>query len=79
MMIPAAFDLFGEIPVTLDDLNTWCDHLGKSWTCEWRKEWYIQNWNVAAKVQRTKLDGSFWTFSDRSSSILAVGYRVALP
>lgn len=59
-MIPSAFDLFGEVPVTLTDLNIWCDHLGKHWPAEWRKEWYIKNWNVADKVRQSKLDGSFF-------------------
>lgn len=59
-MIPSAIDLFGEVPVTLADLDAWCDHLGKYWPCEWRKEWYIKCWNVADKVRGAKLDGSFF-------------------
>jgi len=59
-IIPNPTDLFGDVPVTLDDLNTWCDHIGKEWPAEWRRDWYILNWNVAEKIQRSKLDGSFW-------------------
>lgn len=59
-MIPNAVDLFGEIPVTLADLDAWCDQIGKHWPCEWRKDWYIQNWNVADKVRAAKLSGEFF-------------------
>jgi hypothetical protein len=52
-MIPRATDLFGKIPVPLDDLNTCYDHL----KLHWRKDWYIHNWNVADKVRQAKLDG----------------------
>jgi hypothetical protein len=59
-MMPSPIDLFGEVPVTLHDLDMWCDYIGKAWPSEWRKEWYIKNWNVADKVRRGKLDGSFF-------------------
>lgn len=59
-MIPSATDLFGEVPVTAADLNTWCDHLNKHWPTEWRRDWYIENWNVADKVRQSKLSGEFF-------------------
>lgn len=59
-MIPNAVDLFGEIPVTLDDIDAWCDRISQHWPSAWRKDWYIKNWNVADKVRQGKLNGSFF-------------------
>ena len=58
-MIPSPVDLFGEVPVTWSDLYEWCDRQRVSLT-PWRREWYIKNWNVADKVRRAKLAGTFY-------------------
>lgn len=59
-MTPSPIDLFGEVPVTDDDIAAWCAHVQFYSPVEWRREWYIKNWNVADKVRRAKLDGTFY-------------------
>ena len=56
-MTPMPYDLFGEVPVTWDEVYAWCEHVAG--ITGWRRDWYIRNWNVIAKVQRAKADGSF--------------------
>jgi len=58
MMTPMPFDLFGEIPVTWDEVHTWCEKVAGM--TGWRRDWYIRHWNVIEKVRRAKADGSFY-------------------
>lgn len=57
MLTPMPFDLFGEVPVTWDEVYAWCEKVAGM--TGWRRDWYIRNWNVIEKVQRAKTDGSF--------------------
>lgn len=57
MPTPMPFDLFGEVPVTWDEVYAWCEQVAG--VTGWRREWYIRNWNVIEKVQRAKIAGSF--------------------
>lgn len=59
-MFPHPIDLFGEVPVTHDDLDAWCELVRFSSPVQWRRDWYIKNWDVAGKVRRSKLDGSWY-------------------
>ena len=52
------FDLFGEIPVTWDEVHTWCEKVAGM--TGWRRDWYIRHWNIIEKVRRAKADGSFY-------------------
>lgn len=51
-------DLFGEIPVTKDDIEKWLEinapHLRERY-----KEKYIMNWNVVEKIKQAKKNGTF--------------------
>ena len=53
-------DLFGDVQVTLDDLHTWVAAVSPAWTSSDRSlAFYIDRWNVADKVRRAKLAGTF--------------------
>lgn len=58
MMTPMPFDLFGEIPVTWDEVHTWCEKVAGM--TGWRRDWYIRHWNVIEKVCRAKANGTFY-------------------
>ena len=58
MMTPMPFDLFGEIPVTWDEVHTWCEKVAGM--TGWRRDWYIQHWNIIEKVRRAKASGTFY-------------------
>lgn len=51
-------DLFGEIPVTKDDIKYWMKKHAPN-IRELYKEKYIENWNVVEKIKRAKKDGTF--------------------
>lgn len=48
------FDLFGEIPVTQDELVLWCKLVPKLPADSPRFDWYVKYWNVAQKIQAAK-------------------------
>lgn len=52
------YDLFGEIPVTLDEVYAWCDRVASHLSPE-RRDWYISNWNVVGKIQQAKREGTY--------------------
>lgn len=53
-------DLFGDVQVTLDDLHAWVAAIAPAWTSSERSlTYYIRHWNVADKVRRAKLAGTF--------------------
>lgn len=54
-----ALDLFGEVPITFDDLRAWVAAMTRLDPDSSRAEWYIKNWNVADKVRAAKLAGTF--------------------
>ncbi|MBI5917900.1 MAG: hypothetical protein HY849_00790 [Nitrosomonadales bacterium] len=57
---PSAYDLFGEIPVTLDDIETWLDYIPRMKDATpSRRAWYAKNWNVVAKIKGAKKDGNW--------------------
>lgn len=58
MITPMPFDLFGEVPVTWGEVHTWCEKVAGM--TGWRRDWYIQHWNVIEKVRHAKVDGSFY-------------------
>ena len=49
------FDLFGEIPVTYDELVLWCEVIAKVRPDSWRFDWYVKNWDVPSKIRAAKL------------------------
>ena len=53
-------DLFGEVVVTYEDLELWVSALAPGFALnEQRAAYYIARWNVADKVRRAKLAGTF--------------------
>jgi hypothetical protein len=53
-------DLFGEVVVTYEDLELWVSALAPGFALnEQRSAYYIARWNVADKVRRAKLAGTF--------------------
>lgn len=54
-----ALDLFGEVPITHDDLRAWVAAVPRIDPDSWRFDWYLKNWNVVDKVRAAKLAGTF--------------------
>lgn len=55
-------DLFGDVVVTHDDLCLWVSALAPGFAGNTqRMAYYIERWNVADKVRRAKLSGTFET------------------
>jgi hypothetical protein len=53
-------DLFGEVPVTHDDVRAWVCAIAPAWTSSERSyAFYVSRWNVADKVRTAKLAGTF--------------------
>ena len=51
-------DLFGEIPVTRDDVEKWLEQNAPNLR-ERYKEKYVEYWNVVRKIQKAKKNGTF--------------------
>lgn len=66
MMMPHPLDLFGEVPVTWDEVYLWCQMVAG--VTGWRRDWYIQHWNVISKVAAAKKDGTYWQAVARPNS-----------
>lgn len=53
-------DLFGDVVVTFDDLAAWVAAVAPGYAgSATRSAYYIERWNVAEKVRRAKLNGTF--------------------
>lgn len=53
-------DLFGQVIVSYDDLTDWVCAVAPGFSLnEYRRQYYIEHWNVAEKVTRAKLAGTF--------------------
>lgn len=60
------YDLFGEIPVTEDDIYAWVAAVAPRWLAPERSfRLYVKSWNVADKVRAAKLAGTFDRVIDR--------------
>jgi hypothetical protein len=54
-------DLFGEIIVTVDEVNLWLDcNANLTWQSHSRRNYYAEYYDVANKIKLSKLDGSFY-------------------
>lgn len=58
-MRPLARDLFGEIPVTLDELLAWMLAVPRLPPTSPRFAWYVRGWNVIDKIRAAKESGTF--------------------
>lgn len=58
---PNPVDLFGDVPVTLPEIEAWRASLARlAGLSDFRAKWYLKNWDVAGKIRAAKLAG----FSD---------------
>lgn len=60
--VPLPYDLFGEIPVTQNEIVTWCENVARLPESSPRFEWYVKNWCVVDKIRRVKAE--FLTLHD---------------
>lgn len=59
-MYQMPFDLFGEIPVTLDEIHLWVCALAPHYAVSQRAlEHYVSAWHVVDKVRAAKAAGTF--------------------
>lgn len=56
---PAVRDLFGQVPVTMDDVIAWCECVAGIPADSPRLELYVRTYDVPGKVARAKLAGTF--------------------
>lgn len=59
-MQPSITDLFGELVITLADIDRWILNVPHHIEPHSRHAaWYVTSWAVPDKIRRAKLDGSF--------------------
>jgi len=60
------FDLFGEVPVTEDDVFLWVQAISPRWLSPERSyRNYVRTWNVVDKIRTAKIRGDFESIIDR--------------
>ncbi len=64
-------DLFGEVVVTLDDVELWLDAVPQIPRDSPRRNYYAKHWDVANKIKCAKRDGSFTKLINRHLDNLA--------
>lgn len=72
-MRPSPFDLFGEIPVTREEIEIWIDVV-PGWprtTGASRRAYYAENWNVPEKIRRAKAAGTWHDIEAAKAAQLA--------
>ena len=57
-MTPHPRDLFGEVPVTVDDLYLWCAVVAPRIAAR-NLDYYVKYWDVAGKIRAAKRNGRF--------------------
>ena len=58
-MTPHVRDLFGEIPVTWQEIDAWLLSVPRIEPSSPRAERYVKNWDVPGKIRRAKEAGTF--------------------
>lgn len=53
------YDLFGEIPVTWPEVWAWLEAVPGIARDSWRAAYYIEWWDVPAKIRAAKRAGTF--------------------
>lgn len=71
-MRPQPFDLFGEIPVKLEELLAWMLAVPGIPPGSPRFAYYVRGWNVIEKIRQAKAAGNF-------DEIVAAGYSSSAP
>jgi hypothetical protein len=73
-MTPLLYDLFGEIPVTLEEIEIWMDVVPALPRDSWRRAHYAAGWNVAEKVRSWKAAGRWGEIETaRSDQLRGIG------
>lgn len=54
-----ALDLFGDVPVTVDDVVLWCESVPHIPPDSPRFARYVHSWHVVEKIKAAKLAGTF--------------------
>ena len=54
-----ALDLFGEVPVTWDEVYLWCEMVAGIPRDSWRLPVYVKGWDVPNKIRAAKLAGTY--------------------
>src|SRR5687768_486195 len=71
-------DLFGEIPVTWDEVYQWVFAVARIPADSWRARYYIEHWNIPDKIREAKLAGTFDAIVSRSDLRLPPALRPPL-
>lgn len=50
-------DLFGQVPVSLREIELWLYKVPRLSAGSTRRQWYARGWNVADKIARAKAEG----------------------
>lgn len=60
-------DLFGEIPVTWQEVWDWIECVAGIERTSWRAPYYIEHWNVPAKIRAAKAAGTYDAIIDAAT------------
>ncbi len=60
-----ALDLFGQVPVTLEEVLLWCEVVAGIPPDSPRLVNYVRGWRVVEKIQTAKLAGAFDAITQR--------------
>jgi anaerobic glycerol-3-phosphate dehydrogenase len=60
-------DLFGEIPVTWPEVWDWLEAVAGIERTSWRAPYYIEHWNVPAKIRAAKAAGTYYAIIDEGT------------
>ena len=61
-------DLFGEVPVSIRDVELWLDRIVNFRGSSYRVAYYVLNWNVVEKIRAAKLAGVWEGLIDRDAA-----------
>lgn len=60
------YDLFGEVPVTEDEILSWVEAVAPRWLSSDRAyQHYVTAWNVPDKIRAAKLAGMFYAITEK--------------
>lgn len=65
-MYQPVLDLFGQVPVTRQDIDAWLESVPRIAPDSPRAAWYIQAYNVPGKIAAAKLNGEFEHLTHRA-------------
>ncbi|TXC66018.1 hypothetical protein FSC37_09165 [Piscinibacter aquaticus] len=59
--------MFGDVPVTFEDVDAWLIAVPRIEPSSPRAAWYVRHWNVVEKIKAAKLRGDFETIVRRGA------------